>query len=269
MKPEIKSSKNFKQNTVQKTKLTEAFYQNDLQIPIDSKKKAQTLLFLQQEIEHKEIIPFASNREIIRAQMQLLDYKIMALQILCFMVLLFLYWILRNTMNEKIIYIPMTASAPLFCMLMMIDCNREETLGLAELTGSCFFNHRQICALRMILYGIGNLLFITAASLLLCNTVQRSAVEIATYFLIPFLMTGCVQFMILLMGWGRKNNYSLIAVGLLMTVLWIQVSTHSEIYEHTALRIWVFILLLCAAVYSIEATVMLKQMERGNLLCRN
>lgn len=269
MKSKITPLENFKQNTVQKTRLTESLRRNNLRLPIDPKKKEQAFLFLHQEIERKKIVPFASNREIITAQMQFLDYKIMTMQILCFMVLLFLYWFFRNTMSNHIIYIPMTASAPLFSMFMMIDCNREETLGMAELAGSCFFNHRQVCALRMILYGVGDLFFMTGISLLICNNVQRSAVEIAIYFLIPFLMTGCVQFMILLMGLGRKNNYGLIAAGLFMTVLWMEASTFSEIYEQAALKIWVLILLLCAAAYGIEAAAMLKQMERGNLLCRN
>ena len=269
MKAKIRLQINSEPSPVRKTNLTEIFHQDSLQIPVDKKKKEQSLLLLHQEIEHKKIIPLSSKREIIRAQMRFLDYKVIAIQGICLLLLLSVYWFFHNTMQERIIYIPITASAPIFSMFMMIGCNREETFGIAELAGSCFFNHRQICALRMILYGIINLLFMTVLSLALSGNVQKNAVEIGIYFLVPFLMTGCVQFMVLLMGLGKKNNYGLIAIGLFMTVLWVEVSTFSEVYEQTALGIWVFILLLCIAGYSFEAAMMLEKMKRGDLLCMN
>lgn len=191
------------------------------------------------------------------------------LQSLCFLLLLLLFWSLGRTENKEFLYIPMTASAPVFSMLMIAGCRREETYNIAELTGSCFFNYRQLCVLRMILYGMVNLSFMTVLSFFLCAGIQRSVLEAGIYFLVPFLMTGCVQFAILLTGTGRRNHYSLIAGCLFMTAGWTGAASFPEIYEPAALTVWMILLFLCMISYGIETAAILRQIERGDLLCTN
>ena len=150
-----------------------------------------------------------------------------------------------------------------------MGCRREEVHGLAELTGSCFFNYRQMYILRMLVYGLTDLFFVGGIAFFLSRTAKRSALETGVYFLVPFLMTGCVQFTLLLFGFGRKNHYGLIASGLLMTAGWSGAASHPGIYEPAALTVWITALILCIFSYGIEAAATLRQMERGDLLCMN
>lgn len=249
--------------------LYKLFEQDCLHMEIDQKKKEQSLLLLDQAIDHKKIVPMASSYEIIKKQLQFLDHKILILQGMCLLLLLPLCGFLRNTGNEEFSYILMTSSAPVFSMLMVLGCRREEAYGIAELTGSCFFHYRQICALRMILYGTTNLFLMTGLSIVLHTNMQRSVLEAGIYFLVPFLMTGCVQFTILLTGLGRRNNYSLIAAGLFMTAGWTGAASFPGIYEPAALAVWTAVLFFCIVCYGIETAAVLKQIERGDLLCTN
>lgn len=252
-----------------KKELYELFYEDSLRMKIDQQRKEQSLFLLNQAVDQKKIIPLASPDEILKKQLRFLDPAILLLQSLCFLLLLLLFWSLGRTENKEFLYIPMTASAPVFSMLMIAGCRREETYNIAELTGSCFFNYRQLCVLRMILYGMVNLSFMTVLSFFLCAGIQRSVLEAGIYFLVPFLMTGCVQFAILLTGTGRRNHYSLIAGCLFMTAGWTGAASFPEIYEPAALTVWMILLFLCMISYGIETAAILRQIERGDLLCTN
>ncbi len=252
-----------------KKELYELFYEDSLRMKIDQQRKEQSLFLLNQAVDQKKIIPLASPDEILKKQLRFLDPAILLLQSLCFLLLLLLFWSLGRTENKEFLYISMTASAPVFSMLMIAGCRREETYNIAELTGSCFFNYRQLCVLRMILYGMVNLSFMTVLSFFLCAGIQRSVLEAGIYFLVPFLMTGCVQFAILLTGTGRRNHYSLIAGCLFMTAGWTGAASFPEIYEPAALTVWMILLFLCMISYGIETAAILRQIERGDLLCTN
>lgn len=252
-----------------KKEIYELFQYDSSQIQIDAKRKEQSLLLLNQAIEDKRIVPLASKREILKGQMRFLDYKLMVLQGICVLLLLLIFRSMHSTIKEELLYLLVTASAPVFGMFMAIACNREEVQGMAELTGSCFFNYRQVCILRMILYGIVNLLTLTCLSSVLCTYLKRSVVEIGIYFLVPFLMTGCVQFAMLLAGFGLRNNYVQAAGGLFMTAVWSGTAVSPQIYERTALTVWVVILVICMAGFGMEITAVLKRIERGDLLCMN
>ncbi len=125
-----------------KKELYELFYEDSLRMKIDQQRKEQSLFLLNQAVDQKKIIPLASPDEILKKQLRFLDPAILLLQSLCFLLLLLLFWSLGRTENKEFLYIPMTASAPVFSMLMIAGCRREETYNIAELTGSCFFNYR-------------------------------------------------------------------------------------------------------------------------------
>lgn len=247
----------------------ELFAGDSLHLDIDREKKERSLSLLNQAIDQKQIVPFASPKEVLKNQLPFLDRKLLLLQNLCFVLLLLIFRSLRDAAGEPFLYIPMTVSAPVFSLFMTAGCRREETCRIAELTGSCFFNYRQICILRMTLYGILNLLFLSILALFLRTNLQKSAVEAGIYFLVPFLMTGCVQFAILLTKAGRSSHYGLTAGGLFMTAGWAGAASVPGIYEPAALTAWTAVLLVCAVSYGIEAAAVLKQIEKGDWLCTN
>lgn len=265
MKAKLKSKQN--------KELKAFFRQDSTRLPIDQDRKKQSLLQLDQVIHEKKIVPLASRKEILKAQLQFMDYQLIALQGASLLILLLVYWNIRRTMHDtadtSLLCAPLLTSAPIFSMFMITACRREEVYGIAELAGSCYFNHRQTCALRMVLYGMLNLLIMTGISLFLRNAVQRSAVEICIYFLVPFLVTGCVQLTVLITGFGRRNHYNMIAVGLIMTILWTRAASFPAIYEPSARMIWTGALLCSAICYGTEIVIFLKRMERGGLLCAN
>lgn len=248
--------------------LHELFRRDSSRIPIDQERKARSLFLLNRAIEGKKTVPLASGAEIIRGQMRFLDYRLTAVQGMGCLLLFLFYRSLHGTLKGGMLYLPVTASAPVFGMLMMMACSRGEAQGMAELAGSCFFNYRQVCALRLVFHGIANLLALTGLSVVLCGYLERSAVETGIYFLVPFLMTGCVQFAILLSGFGQKS-YAQAAGGLTMTAVWAGMSSFPRIYGQAALTVWFMALAVCIAGFGTETAVVLKRMERGDLLCMN
>lgn len=240
-----------------------------MELHLDAERRQASIFELEQYIEKKHLVPRASRLEIIASQIRFMEKKMIVLQLICFMLLAAVYVGFRGRLEEKDLYLLGTAASACFSMFLAVACMQEETRGIAETAGSCFFNNRQLFTLKMILYGIFDISCLGAVMLEIGENTHRSLLEVGIYVAVPFMVTGCLQFGIMLTGIGRNSVYAMAAGGVCMAVLCGMAVSYGRIYERGSLGVWLLALLVSGAVYGWEIIWMLQRMDRGELLCMN
>lgn len=250
-------------------KIKNIFREDNIEPYLDTERKSTAVFELEECIDKKHLVPRASRIEIIVNQIKFMEKKVMVLQLLCFILLAAAYVALRGSLEEKSLYLFGAAASACFSVFMAVACAQEEARGIAEIAGSCFFNNRQLCTLKIILYGAFDILCLWTVMMKIGENADRSLVEIGVYIAVPFLVTGCLQFGILLSGLGRSSIYVMSASGFFMVMLCGMTASYGKVYEKGAMGIWAAALLVSGAVYGGEIIWMLNRMDKGDLLCMN
>lgn len=236
---------------------------------MDDKKKSETIRFLQTKISSITMIPKASFGEILRAQFKFMNKKSILFQLSAFVLVMWVYVKAGNTLTSMDLYLLGTIAGSIFSVFLVISCIEEEKNNMTELAGSCFFNNRQLCILRMILSGGMNLIMLSVIILYTNNLARVSLIQVGVYTIVPYLVSGCIHFLVMLTGRGKNNLISIGISGVLMVLCSSAGIVFPEIYDGTATGIWVVGLFVFSAVYAAEIVAILKQMDRGERLCMN
>lgn len=134
-------------------------------------------------------------------------------------------------------------SAALFAILLIPEIWKNHRFSAMEIEGACFYSLRQICAAKILLFAIADLVMITVFFTATFYTAQVSVYEMAVNFLIPFNISSCFCFRLLC---SRKQDMEYIAVlgcGI-WAVIWMAVVSQDSLYSIAAKPIWTGMLLL-------------------------
>lgn len=167
-------------------------------------------------------------------------------------------------LDSLLVYV--TFSSILFSTIAVITCNIADKHGMAELTGSCYFNHMQMCVLRMVLSGGISL---GATGVLLCTTyvyMDSPLWQIGIYILVPYFVTGCFQFALISVDELRNSPYVLWIGGLIMMVAFGAAVSEIQVYESFSIGVWVWVLVVSVVTMALELMVLFKRIERGDIL---
>lgn len=245
------------------------FQKDRKNLSIEEKRKTETFLFLEKEIKKKQIIPRASASEIMRTQIRFMSKKMILLQMIVFVVIVGIYGKVGSLLAPADIYSLAAVSASLFSALLVIACFEEEKFNIGELTGSCYFNHKQICGLKMVLHGGMNLIMLSIITVYTGSITRSRLIQVGIYIFVPYLLAGCIHLWILLVTRGKN---AVITVGLcgVMVVMCSSLSTmFPRLYEEAAMGFWFLCLVLFAVFYGGEIVSILRQVDRGERLCMN
>lgn len=159
-------------------------------------------------------------------------------------------------------------SSVAFSTAASVACGIGDRYHIAELAGSCFFDHRQICVLRMTFSGAGGLISLGALILAVCRHAGNPPLwRTGVYLLVPYIVTGCFEFALLGVGGLGRSPYVLWAGGLVMAVVSGIVSSVRGVYEAAATGIWIMVLLSSAAAWALELAVLFRKIGKGDMLC--
>lgn len=172
-----------------------------------------------------------------------------------------------TTFFEEGIYANAIISSAIFSTIAIIACNIGDRYGMAELAGSCFFNQRQVCVLRMVLSGAVSLMALGALLCAVYKYADRPLWIIGVYILVPYFVTGCVQFLLLQIELLGRSQYVLWGGGLVMAVLFGIIAFERKIYDESAIGMWILVMVLSGAAMAYELCSLLSKIEKGDLLC--
>ncbi len=167
-------------------------------------------------------------------------------------------------LDSLLVYV--TFSSILFSTIAVITCNIADKHGMAELTGSCYFNHMQMCVLRMVLSG-GISLGATGVLLYATYVYMDSPLwQTGIYILVPYFVTGCFQFALISVDGLRNSPYLLWIGGLIMMVAFGVVVSEIQVYETFSIGVWGLVLVVSVVTMALELMVLFKRIERGDIL---
>lgn len=114
----------------------------------------------------------------------------------------------------------MGAGACLFAIFLVPEIWKNRRNQAMEIEGAAYYSLRQVCMVRILLFGFMDLLIVTAFAVSVAFTVRVSAQMFAVNFMIPFNVTGAICFRFLYCK--RSESEYLAAAGcFLFMILWV------------------------------------------------
>ena len=87
------------------------------------------------------------------------------------------------------------------------------------------------------------------------------------YILVPYFVTGCVQFLLLRIEILGRSQYVLWGGGLAMAVMFGTMAFERKLYDEALIGIWILVMVLSGAAMVYELCSLLSKIEKGDLLC--
>lgn len=130
-----------------------------------------------------------------------------------------------------------------FAVLIVPEIWKNRRFSAVEIEKSSFYSLRQICAARMLLFAVVDLIMVTVFFAVTFNTVQISAYRIVINFLIPFNVSNCICFRLLYSRWSEMEYVAVLA-GMVWILIWSAIVTYDMIYHKIAESIWLGLVLV-------------------------
>ena len=143
----------------------------------------------------------------------------------------------------------MGVAAPLFAVLIMPELGQSYRVGTAETEGTAYYSLRQICAARLTLFAMADLILLSVFGAAAVCMAGLSVREFAAQFFLPFNVTCGICFQTL---YSRRFASELSAVLLCMfwAGAWLLLVTDERVYGAVSGPMW-YLLSALSALYLI------------------
>lgn len=158
-------------------------------------------------------------------------------------VLFLLWFLLKDSGAAENMGRTMGIFAASFAVLIIPEIWKNRRFSCTEIEGAAFYSLRQICAARILLFAIVDMVMITVFLVITYNTIQISAYRMITNFLLPFNVSGCICFRCLYSKWA-ETEYIAVLVSIVWSIIWSAIVTQDSIYNMIAESIWLGLVLL-------------------------
>ncbi|MCI8293427.1 MAG: hypothetical protein HFH53_07835 [Hespellia sp.] len=164
----------------------------------------------------------------------------------------------------------MGVMAVVFVILMIPELWKSRSCRCMEIEGAAYYSLRQIYAARMVLFGIVDILLLTAFCGTMTIGLRIAFTRLLVQFLLPMLVTACICFGTLCSKYIVNETIAVILCVFWCTV-WLVITSNQEIYRVITLPVWLIcigisLLFLCLtvwrALYTCETQVIVKHTGR-------
>lgn len=159
------------------------------------------------------------------------------------LVLLLLWILLKDSDNAGDMGRMMGILATVFAVLIIPEIWKNQRYLAMEIEGAAYYSLRQICAARILLFAVADMVMVTVFFAVSFYTIQISAYRMITDFLVPFNVSGCICFRLLYSRRGEMEYVALLISGVWMGI-WTAIVMHDEIYQSVVEPVWLSLLLL-------------------------
>ncbi len=168
-------------------------------------------------------------------------------------ILILLYMLLNdfsNTSGEMERTLGSLSTA--FATMIIPEIWKSRRSDMMEIEVSSFYSLRSICAARMLLFGIVDLIMLSLFFVVTYNTVQISIYSLIIKVLIPLNVSACISLKLLYAKCG-VNEYVAVFVNVAWLMIWTLIVIQNNIYQLIVEPIWILILLFSFAYIIITA----------------
>lgn len=250
--------------------IKDKFRITDSMIKIDEKRKKDTFLLLQKNIDKKQFRVLNSRKGILLNQLRYMDKSMTVIHLVLCVVLISITYVMKMYGVERadIILFSMLLSG-ILAVVSILEISRIFSSGIAEISESCYFNVKQIVAFQMLISGIINLMLFSIEILLAGYGWKIELVHIALYILVPFVFTECVCLGVLLMEAGRKKSYLLVMAGTFTMALFFVLSLSPKLYKATAIVVWGAAFVAGLFILCLQIKILFSGIKKGEIICTN
>lgn len=244
------------------------FYNADVEITIDAKRRRQTLELLTSEIEHKKVVNKNGRKQILYHQLNYMDKRVWMINLAMCLAFIMLFFIMsyHNVDQQTIIFFAILMSTILGSFSMVIICNTFSS-GIAELADSCYFNVSQIVLLELTILGIGNLAALSVAVIFVGIRWDMHLLHIGFYIFVPLLFTEVVSLGALMTEKARRRPYLVIVCGIFSTVIFLVLASMPSLFLSSAIVFWGFAFFIGIVLLAIEIRKLFTKINEGEILC--
>lgn len=159
------------------------------------------------------------------------------------LVLILLWILLKDSDNAGDMGRMVGILATVFVVLIIPEIWKNQKYSAVEIEGAAFYSLRQICAARILLFAVADMVMVTVFFAVSFYTIQISAYRLITDFLVPFNVSGCICFRLLYSRREEMEYVALLVCGVWMGI-WTVIVMHDEIYQSVVEPVWLVLLLL-------------------------
>ncbi len=252
--------------------LKSRFTAADRQLPIDERRKSETLALLCRETQSRANRPVQNKRLLLRNLLRYTDRSLPGIHILCCtaLPLLLLYAGNRDFFGENDAAVMVFLSMVFPCFLTFFSYFELRQLcltGIAELGKTCFFHAGQLAALTMAFSGILNLMAVSAGILLAGLQWKIRLLQLCLYVLVPFIFMQCLCLGCMLTETGRRHPWLNAALGLPLALCLSSLSQSQTVYTEATLLVWAAALFTGILILAAEVRIFFIKLEKGDILC--
>lgn len=250
-------------------RLIKELFEKDCETAIEKDRKERTLDILRAAAMEKKTVYRPSFLQSLSGQLKYVHAGIFIGQLVCMgvMPVLVLYFINSGATRYDCLTL-LSAFAAFIGVFMMVEFNRNFTCHLWELEQSCYFNLKQICASRLLLFGGMDLLMLTLLSGIAGRGAGIGYLRFGIYVLVPFVISQAVNLAVFSWLRNTEKEYAQYGLSFLSALLSVFASRFPQIYERTNLWLWCLLLFVAAIGLFLETAKILKDME-GDSVCWN
>ena len=160
-------------------------------------------------------------------------------------VLILLWQLLSNSVNDLFVRQSMGVLAPLFAILMLPELWKNRSNTSVEIENASYYSLRQIYAARMLVFALVDFSLLCLFSGVILCSAHITFWDILVHFMLPMMITCCIIFRTLS---SRHIASELLAMllCLLAAGIWLQIVSNNTLYEAISLPVWLFCLILSA-----------------------
>lgn len=127
--------------------------------------------------------------------------------------------------------------AAIFIILMIPELWKNRSCGCMEIEEASYYSLRQIYAARMVLFGIVDVLLLTAFCAVVTLRMHVVFMSLLVQFLLPMLVTACICFGALCSKYIVSEAAAVILC-VLWSAAWFAITINEELYAMITLPVW-------------------------------
>lgn len=145
--------------------------------------------------------------------------------------------LLAYAYEESYVQRSMGVMASIFIILIIPEFWKNRSCSCMEIEEASFYSLRQIYAARMVLFGIVDVLLVTAFCVTMTRAWHIEFTVLLVQFLLPMLVTACICFGTLCSR-HIVNEAMAVILCVLWCAAWMAVTLNEKIYEVITMPVW-------------------------------
>ena len=251
-----------------KVELSRTFRENEP--PVDELRAGESRQLLARAAARKEIKYHPGVFKIALLQFGYAEKKHWAYQGIIFVLMSALLY--KTGLLERKYVDIITAGSVMTSLLGLIGIlalGRLFSHHMGEIEAVCYFNLGQLAGMRMLLYGIIDIIVVGILSGIVSGKTAFGWFPSSIYLLVPFVISNIVYLMVFSVVRGRAQGFVFTVTGIFLALIFAMAGAYPWLYEKAQFAGWIIVFIFAMGIFFAEISCFMKKIEKGEVVCLN